>query len=158
MNASKLQRLNITIIPVLAFLGFIDSVYLTVQHYAGVVPPCDVTHACETVLTSQYATVGPLPIATFGIGYFLVIMILAILYLQQKQRKTLQVLFALSGLAFISALGLLYIQAFLLHAFCQYCLFAEAMMTLIFVLSCFLILRAKRQRSREVQVLHKVEQ
>lgn len=116
----------------LSFLGFLDSTYLTVQHYSGQVPPCDVTHACEKVLTSQFATVGPIPIAAFGIGYFIVIMILTILYLQKKQRRTLQALFVLSGLAFLAALGLLGIQAFLLHAFCQYCVFAESMMTGIF--------------------------
>src|SRR5690348_14780226 len=59
---------------ILSFLGFLDAAYLTILHYKNVIPPCSIAHGCETVLTSQYATLGPIPIALLGVFFYLVVL------------------------------------------------------------------------------------
>ena len=127
----------------LSFAGFLVSTYITIHGLNRTIPPCTVTHGCETVLTSQFATVGPIPIAAFGAGFFITMMILSILYLQHNQKTFLRLLFALASLAFIAGLGLIYIQAVILKAFCQFCLLAELIIALIFILTLILFFRKK---------------
>ena len=68
-------------IGVLAFLGFLDAVYLTVLHYKNAIPPCTIAHGCETVLTSSYATIFGIPIALIGAGFYLTVLILLGIFL-----------------------------------------------------------------------------
>lgn len=122
-------------ILVLAFLGFLDATYLTVLGLTREIPPCTVLHGCESVLMSRFAYVGPIPLALFGVGYFIVIMVLSILLLQKNSSRLRMYLFGLTSLAFLAGLVLIYIQGVILKAFCQYCLLAELIITLIFLLA-----------------------
>ncbi len=57
---------------VVAIGGLIDAIYLTIHHLTGEKVPCSVTGGCETVLTSSYAEIAGIPLATFGaIAYFI---------------------------------------------------------------------------------------
>lgn len=136
----------------LSFLGFLDASYLTILHYKHVTPPCSVTHGCEFVLTSQYATIGNLPISLIGSFYYTLLLILLGLSLQGIKKISfiqfssklgnwlLQIdhliyLLVISSL-FVS-LYLLYLQMFVIHAFCQFCLGVEAVNILTFILLIF---------------------
>ena len=139
------HRKIIVMIFLLSFLGFLDSTYLTITSLNHQIPPCTVTHGCETVLTSRFASVGPIPIAAFGIGYFIIMMVLSLLYIQNTKRKLVKLLFIISSLAFVAGLGLVYIQAMILKAFCQFCLLAELFLTLNFLLSGLFIVTHMRK-------------
>jgi uncharacterized membrane protein len=76
------NKTSLLFVLFLSFAGFLDATYLTIQHFSGQIPPCTVTHGCEKVLTSQFAHVGPIPIALLGAGYFLIMMVVSLLYLQ----------------------------------------------------------------------------
>ena|SRR3989338_982445 len=122
-------RLILVLIAVFAFLGFLDATYLTIKHYQGVLPPCSVS-GCENVLTSRYATVGTLPISLLGSVYYLLVMGLSILKaLNPKFEIRILVLLIFSGF-FVSVI-LFLIQALIIHSFCQYCLFSEAVSILL---------------------------
>jgi len=122
-------RLILVLIAVFAFLGFLDATYLTIKHYHGVLPPCSVS-GCENVLTSRYATVGTLPISLLGSVYYLLVMGLSILKaLNPKFEIRILVLLIFSGF-FVSVI-LFLIQALIIHSFCQYCLFSEAVSILL---------------------------
>ena len=57
-----------------AFLGLAISAYLTLYHYAGVPLVCS-AHGlvdCASVLNSQYAYVFGLPLALYGVVFFIV--------------------------------------------------------------------------------------
>ncbi len=125
----------------LSFLGFLDAAYLTIIHYKNVIPPCSIAHGCETVLTSQYATIGPIPIALLGVFFYLgVLGLLGMLgngvkiipignWLRFNRSWKLEIgylTFILTGLGALTAIALIAIQAFVLHAYCQYCLSSEA--------------------------------
>src|SRR3989338_1798276 len=97
------------ILLALSFLGFLDSVYLTILHYKNAFPPCSITSGCEKVLTSAYSMLGPMPIALFG-----------------------SIFYPLVFVGFIVSVILFGVQAFILRSFCQYCVISEIISFLIF--------------------------
>lgn len=114
---------------VLALVGLGDAVYLTAEKLAGKIVPCVVTHGCETVLTSDYAMLpGNIPLAALGAAAYFVVFALATLaaYGYTQARVPLLVLV---GLMFAFTLRLLYLQAFVLNAYCAYCLLSAAVTT-----------------------------
>ena len=127
----------------LATIGFFVAFYLTVEHYLGQVPVCSFLSGCEVVTTSEYATIGSIPISLFGAGYFLSVWV-SLLALAQTGRSvfltTAGVLIAVGAL--VAAL-LLYVQIFVLEAVCIYCATSDSISLLLFVL--FLV-RWMRQR------------
>ncbi len=139
---------------IFAALGFLDAGYLTIQHYQHAIPPCTVG-GCETVLTSSFATVAGIPLALLGVGFYLAILVLTGIFIsfrhsgdEQREdsrisnnpdsgrttfaRMTVTILFTLCSLGLLVGLGLIALQAFILHAWCYYCLFSELIDFLLF--------------------------
>ena len=125
------KRHKYDIIIILAVLGFGNSVYLATAHYLGFVVPCDLTHGCEIVLNSKYASLFGLPLSVWGSVYFITVIISALLanhYL--AWRKILTTLLSLGAL---SSLVLLSIQFFVIKKICQYCLTVDLLNIVLFV-------------------------
>jgi len=110
---------------VLAVVGLADSVYLTVSHYTKTPVPCSIVEGCETVLTSSYAEIAGIPIAAFGAAAYFVAFSLAIL--AAYGNRAAWILFGVQAtlMAAVSAY-LLYVQGFVIGAFCQFCLVSAA--------------------------------
>ena len=120
------------IIVILAMIGFGVSMYLSFAHYLGYTVPCDVTHGCETVLTSKYSVMLGLPLAVWGVVYFSAVIVSALLansYLLWKR-----ILTGLLGLGTLSALFFLSLQFFVIKKVCQYCLTTDLLSILLFIL------------------------
>jgi uncharacterized membrane protein len=113
----------LTAITGISFIGFVDSAYLLADHYFKLPLPCSITHGCETVLTSPYAMVGPIPLAFFGVLYYLVVMFFALYVYTEKSVSRTQILalFALTLVGFLMSVIFMSIQAFLIGAICMYC-------------------------------------
>lgn len=149
---NQTHRILLRIILVVAFLGFADSTYLTVQHYLNTIPPCSVVQGCEEVLTSKYATVAGIPVALGGVLYYLAVVFLALWYLVQRPNERPRLLFPLTIVGFLVTLYLVYLQLFVLHAICAYCMGSAISSTLVFVFGLLLFFKArtKTEGSREV--------
>lgn len=111
---------------ILSFLGFIVASYLTILHYRNILPPCTITSGCELVLTSKYAVILGIPVALLGSLFYLSVIIICLLILTNYKKVFLNAFYLLVIIGIIVSLILTYIQAFLIHAFCQYCLTSEA--------------------------------
>lgn len=130
-------------ILIIALIGFADSAYLTLEHFRGVIPPCSVVEGCEQVLTSEYSAVFGIPVALFGALYYLLIAVSAFIYLESKmsgrlgdlQAKILKgsLLFTVFGL--LASLWFVYLQAFVIHSYCVYCLGSVATSTILFIIA-----------------------
>ena len=131
-HAPRLSRL-FAAAAVLALVGLADAVYLTVEHLTGRSVRCSVTSGCSEVLASPYATVGGYPLALFGALAYFTAFSLATLAAFGSERAG-KLLALLVALMFATSLWLLYLQAFVLHAFCQYCLLSAAITTLLLVI------------------------
>jgi len=127
------------IAALISLIGLGDAIYLTVQHITGASLRCTIISGCSEVLSSPYAQVGPVPLAAVGAAAYFVVFSLAILaaFGYPLVKLLLKILLALM---FLMTLWLLYLQAFVIHHFCQYCLLSAAVttvLTLIVFLSSF---------------------
>lgn len=116
------------IIAVLALIGLSDAIYLTVEHLAGRTVQCLVTSGCSAVLGSSYAVIGDIPLAALGAAAYFTVFSLAVLA-AFSYPKVPRLLSVVVGLMFTFTLWLLYLQAFVLNAYCAYCLLSAAVTT-----------------------------
>ena len=106
---------------IVALGGLVDSVYLTLHHLTAEPIPCSIITGCETVLTSKYAEFQGIPLAAFGAAAYFVAFSLAILAAFGNRR--MWTLFGIQVVLMAAfTLWLLYLQAFVIKAFCQFCL------------------------------------
>jgi uncharacterized membrane protein len=126
------------LIALFAFIGTVDALYLSIKRNAGPIP-CHVTHGCTDVLTSKYSTIGPIPLSWIGLAFYLTILSLAVFKIFEDPEAPLSfplsAVFYLTGVGLVISALLLGVQAFILKAFCEYCLLSAAL-----VLSMFLFL------------------
>jgi uncharacterized membrane protein len=122
---TKDRRLRGAIL-VLSSLGAAIAAYLTYAHFAHVPVAC-ATSGCETVQTSRYAEVGGVPVAAFGLAGYLVLAATAASGAELV--RALGLAAAVGGLVF--AAYLLYVQAALIGAFCQWCLASDVVLLLL---------------------------
>lgn len=118
---------------IFTLIGIADSVYLTVHHYTAEPIPCSLTGGCEKVLTSGYAEIAGIPIAAFGALAYFVAFSLAIL--AAFGNRAMWFVFGLQATAMAAvSLYLIYVQAFVLNAFCQFCLVSAATSICLFLI------------------------
>lgn len=110
---------------ILGFLGFLDATYLSIIHYKNIIPPCSISGGCESVLTSKYATIGPVPVALLGSLFYVTVIFLCLLLFTNYKKIFLDMFYYAAATGLAVSLVLLYVQAYLLHSFCQYCLLSE---------------------------------
>ena len=119
------QRWLYVAAAVLALVGLIDAIYLTIKHLSGQGVQCTVTTGCEEVLTSAYATIGGYPLAAFGaVAYFTAFSLATLALFHYPFARKL--LFYLVIMMLLVSLFLIYVQAFVLGKWCQYCLLSAA--------------------------------
>ena len=110
----------------LAVAGLADSIYLTVTHLTGEDVTCVASSGCSEVLSSAYASVGNIPLGAFGVlGYFIAFS-LATLAAFGYARTLILLRIVVAGML-ATTLWLLYVQAFVLHAFCDFCLLSAGL-------------------------------
>ena len=125
-------------IALLALAGLMISSYLTMYKlgYLGEIQ-CTIG-GCETVQTSVYADLLGLPVSVWGMGAYITLLALAMAGLQPRWQGARWVALGLFG---VSAVGvafsgyLTYLEAFVIHAWCQWCVVSAILVTLIFLLS-----------------------
>lgn len=119
---------------IIALIGLVDSVYLTVKHFLDEKVPCSLVTGCEQVLTSQYAEIFGIPTAAFGaIAYFAVFSLAILAAFGNRRMWALYGLMSVVMLLF--TLWLLYLQAFVIKAFCQFCLLSAATTSILFIIA-----------------------
>ncbi|HEV8157572.1 MAG TPA: vitamin K epoxide reductase family protein [Pyrinomonadaceae bacterium] len=128
---------------VVALIGLADAIYLTIKHYTGEAVPCSIVEGCEQVLTSSYAEIAGIPLAIFGAAAYFVAFALAILAAFGNVRAW--VLFGVQVvLMMIFTVWLVYLQAFVIEAFCQFCLLSAGTTLTLFII--YLISKFSRYR------------
>ncbi len=125
-------------IAVLALVGTVLATYLWL-YKIGVIGSLQCgTGSCEYVQTSRYGVFLGVPVAFYGAVGYIGMLIVALVGLQPRQLDrpgpTL-VLVAMSGVGFLFTLYLTYVELFLLHAICRYCVGSAVIVTAILVAS-----------------------
>ena len=130
MTVSRFRSILFIAVAIVAVVGLADATYLTVQALTGETISCGGSPDCSQVLSSAYAKLGPIPVAMLGaLAYFTAFTFATFAAFGYRHAPKFLVLIA--GAMFLMTLWLLYVQAFLLHAYCRYCLFSAAITFLI---------------------------
>ncbi len=87
---------------------------------------------CENVLTSSYSTVGPVPVALLGSIYYLLIFLFTVAYIDSRRSDVLVAAAWFTITGFIAMLWFVYLQIFVIHALCLYCMMSAVTATLLF--------------------------
>ena len=119
---------------VVALVGLADSVYLTVKHITAEPVPCSIISGCETVLTSTYAEILDIPLAAFGAAAYFAAFALSLLAAFGNRSAWLG--FGILSIAMAGFTAwLLYLQAFVIEAFCQFCLLSALTSITMFLIA-----------------------
>jgi len=129
---------NRMLVAILALLGLLVSLYMLAYAlgWAGTLI-CTVGD-CERVQSSPFSRIGPFPVAAFGVLGYLVLMAVSLSGLQPASRGSRTVPLALLaggllGVAFSAYLT--YLEAFVIRAWCQWCVSSAVIMVLAFLAS-----------------------
>lgn len=125
-------------IAVLALVGLLVASYLSMYKLGmlGVIQ-CQIG-SCETVQASAYSYFLGLPVAYYGVGAYAAILAVALAGVQPRFARERWVALALFGLSLVGVLFsayLTYLEAAVIHAWCQWCVISAVLITLIFLLS-----------------------
>ena len=125
-------------IALLALAGLTISAYLT-MYKVGMLGAIQCTiGGCEKVQTSRWSYFLGLPVSAWGLGAYVTILALAMLGVQPRfarERWVALALFGLSAVGVVFSAYLTYLEAFVIHAWCQWCVISAILITLIFLLS-----------------------
>jgi uncharacterized membrane protein len=130
MTVSRFRTILYTVVAIVAVAGLADATYLTVQALTGETLSCGGSPDCFRVLGSSYAKLGGIPVAILGTLAYFTVFSFAI-FAAFGYSWAPRFLALMTGAMFLMTLWLLYVQAFLLHAYCRYCLFSAAITFLI---------------------------
>ena len=109
------------ILAVLDVIGLVIACYLSVVELGDGVPYCGPLHGCETVAQSEYARIGGVPVAVYGVVLSLVLLTLAIAWIRTDRPGLLDAHYGLSLIGVIFEIYFLTLQVFVIHAVCIWC-------------------------------------
>ena len=124
---------------VLSLVGIADAGYLTVHHYTAEPVPCDLTNGCEQVLTSIYAEIAGIPLSVFGAAAYFLAFSFIVLSIYGN-RITWKLFGIQATLMALFSCWLIYVQAYYIGAFCQFCLLSALTsfsLFIVFLISLF---------------------
>lgn len=122
----------------MSLIGFADATYLAIKHYRNLSISCGILGGnCEKVTSSQYATIGDVPLALVGTFYYLIIFVLILLYLKFSREEIFDLIARFTIVGFLASLWLTYLQLFVIKAICTYCLISALAATTLFILGLF---------------------
>lgn len=125
-------------IAVLALVGIFVSAYLSLYHLGGIGTLQCGFGGCDLVQASEYAYFLGLPVALWGLGGYATIFGVAMAGLQPRwaeHRPIALALLGLSAIALVVSAYLTYLEAAVIHAWCQWCVVSAILVALIFLLS-----------------------
>ncbi len=118
-----------------SILGFFDAAYLTIQHYTQFTLPCTITHGCDLVTKSEYSSIAGVPVALLGALFYLAMFFATYIIIETKRHDLLRFVALGSIAGFLSSCWFVYLQFFVIHAICQYCMLSALTSTTLFVAS-----------------------
>lgn len=126
------------IVAALALAGIFVALYLLL-YKIGVVGnlSCSIG-SCETVNTSKWAIFMGAPVAGWGVGFYVVMFVVALASIQDRYADSVgmsKLLVALSGAGFVFSAWLTSLELFVIHAICQWCVISALIVTGIFILA-----------------------
>lgn len=132
------------VLPVLAGLGILDSLYLSWVKIANAKPFCGNIGDCDAVNSSVYSAFMGIPIAFLGVAMYAVILGLALWGDRLPaglDRYAPLAIFGISLGGVLYSAYLTYVELYVLEAICIYCVISAILISLIFLWSLWTLMR-----------------
>lgn len=126
------------ILIVINILGIINTIYLSYHAIRGTRVYCLFLPEewCIKVQESKYSKTLGIPNPYLGFGMLTVILVLTLLY--SMQIIPFYPAMVLISFGFLFSMYFLYIQAFVIKAFCTWCIFSALVFTALFIVQFFM--------------------
>lgn len=126
------------VMALLALVGLFIGTYLTLYKlgYVGALT-CSIG-SCEKVQTSRWSEFLGVPVATWGLGYYAVILSLTLAGSRERyteSRRLSLALLVLSGWGVLFSGWLTYLELSVIHAICEWCVISAIVATILFLLA-----------------------
>lgn len=125
-------------LALLAVVGICIALYLTLYKIGVIgILSCSVG-ACETVNSSRWSMLLGLPIAAWGLGAYVALLLLAMIGSGEEREASVPIarmIVALAAWSVLFSAWLTYLELFVIRAICIWCLSSAALWVLILVLS-----------------------
>ena len=128
---------------VFVIVGLAVGIYMTIYKKTGNDAMCGGSGGCATVTASRYSEINGIDVPVIGaIGN---LALLAVLFFENRmyslRKNGTLIFFALSLAGFAFTLWLIYLEIFILKAFCPFCVTAQTMMVLTFIVAVTRLIR-----------------
>ncbi len=131
----KANNLWLGIFLATALFGFFDATYLAISHFTGSSLSCALFKGCDIVTSSAYSTFFGVPVALAGSLYYLAVFLGTIAAIDMRNALLLRGITYATAVGFVGSLYFLYLQLFVIHALCQYCILSLVACTVLFASS-----------------------
>src|SRR5688572_18861017 len=126
------------IIAALALGGVGLATYLAMYKLGYIGTLACTVGSCETVNLSRWATFIGIPVAVWGVGFYVVLFLVALLGTTNRFAEASWVSHALLGLTAWGVLfssWLTYLELYVIHAVCMFCVISAILVTVTFLVS-----------------------
>ena len=122
----------------LALAGLFVSIYLTLYKLGVIGEIACSIGSCETVQLSRWAMLAGVPVAAWGIGFYVAALALAFAGTTERHEDSPRISLALvllSGWGVLFSAWLTWLELFVIDAICTWCVVSAVLVALIFVAS-----------------------
>ena len=137
------------VLALMAMVGLAIATYLTLYKTGAIGELACSVGSCETVNTSTWSILAGLPVAAWGLGFYAVLLAVTLAGIQDRWSASLVVSRVLVGLTLWGVLfsgWLTYLELFVIHAICIWCVTSAVLVSVMCVVS---ILEYREQAAAE---------
>ncbi len=139
----------------LALLGLFDALYLLWTYTSPSRPMVCFGTGCDAVRASVFSHVHGVPMPVFGVAGYVLVALLIVAETLAPAALAIEVRYALAGatgFGFLFSLYLEYLQAFVIHAFCAWCVTSGLVMTALCALAIYNVVHAAPEADPPAQL------
>ena len=111
--------------PILLFLFALSLVASAILSFTPIPEFCDPGKGCDIVQNSSYAKTFGIENSVFGIGIFSFLILITFLQILKPNKYKKQIIFTAVVIGSITSIYFIYIQHFVLNAYCKYFLVVD---------------------------------
>jgi uncharacterized membrane protein len=126
------------IIAALALGGIGLATYLAMYKLGMIGTLACSVGSCETVNLSRYSIFMSIPVAVWGVGFYVVLFLVALLGTMERfvnEAWVSHALLFLTGWGVLFSAWLTYLELYVIHAVCMFCVISAILVTMIFLIS-----------------------
>ncbi len=126
------------LVALVALAGLLVAMYLTLYKVGAIGTLACGTGGCETVQLSRWATLLGMPVAAWGVVFYVIVLVLAIAGIQDRwveSRAISLALLVVTGWGVLFSGWLTHLELNVIHAICRWCVVSALLTVALFGLS-----------------------